>query len=302
MMSAGNGGASAERKLTSAELSVLSNGGLTGAATAEVNNAVEMLTQQCMQAKGLVYYPNIIAAEEMTSPGPSIADVPQAYFSLAAREADGYGMYTRAIRALAVPSGVPGAGKEDQYVASLPQRVQDAYMIALQGPASSRVALKLPGGVTSTAPSGGCQGDAQRRIYGSVANYVLALTGASILNVMFLNSVAADPAFGTVVSNWSACMKKRGYNYESPRKLWNTLAGQVAKAPIPAMRELEIKTAVADYKCSAVVKLLPTVRALHEQHACRLSGTLLSDLISITQIEATALKNATSLHLNGYRD
>jgi hypothetical protein len=30
-----------------------------------------------------------------------------------------------------------------------------------------------------------------------------------------------------------------------------------------------------------------------------LSGPLLSNLISITQIEATALKNAKSLHLNG---
>lgn len=128
------------------------------------------------------------------------------------------------------------------------------------------------------------------------------MTGAGILNVMLLNSVTADPAFGTVISNWSACMKKRGHDYESPRKLWNTLAGQIAKAPIPAMRELEIRTAVADYKCSAAVKLLPTVRALQDQHARQLSGTLLSDLISITQIEATALKNARSLHLNGYRD
>lgn len=63
MMSAGSGGAPAARKLTSEELSVLSNGGLTGAAAA-VNNAVEMLTQQCMQAKGLLYYPNMITAGE----------------------------------------------------------------------------------------------------------------------------------------------------------------------------------------------------------------------------------------------
>jgi hypothetical protein len=299
MMSAGTGGAPAARKLTSAELFVLSNGGLTGAAAAEVNNAVEMLTQHCMQAKGLVYYPNIVTAEEMTSPGPSIAGVPQAYFSLAVREADGYGRYTRAVQALAAPSGGQETGKEDQYVASLPQRVQDAYMIALQGPESSRVTVTLPGGVTSTCPSGGCQGIAQRRIYGSETNYILAVTGASILNGILLNSVTADPAFGTVVSDWSACMEKRGYNYDSPRILWNTLARQIAEAPTPAMRELEIKTAVADYKCSAAVKLLPTVRALQEQHAGQLSGPLLSNLISITQIEATALKNAKSLHLNG---
>ena len=139
MMSAGSGGAPAARKLTSAELSMLSNGGLTGAAAAAVNNAVEMLTQQCMQAKGLLYYLNIVTAEEMTSPGPSVAGVPQAYISLAAREADGYGMHTRAVRALAAPVGGQGADKEDQYVASLPQRVQDAYMLALQGPESSRV-------------------------------------------------------------------------------------------------------------------------------------------------------------------
>ena len=157
----------------------------------------------------------------------------------------------------------------------------------------------LPGGVTSTAPAGGCQGIAQGRIYGSVSGYVLAVTGASILNAMLLNSVAADPAFGTVISNWSACMKKHGYNYDNPRKLWNTLAGQIAMAPTPEMRALEIKTSVADYECSAAVRLLPTVRALQEQHAGQLSGTLLSDLVSITQIEATALENAKSVQLNG---
>jgi hypothetical protein len=298
MMSAGSGGAPAPRKLTSAELSVLSNGGLTGAAAAAVNNAVEMLTQQCMQAKGLVYYANIITAEEMTRPGPSVAGVPQAYFSLAAREADGYGMYTGTVRALAAPSGGQEADKNDQYVASLPQRVQDAYMMALQGPESSRVTVMLPGGVTATAPSGGCQGIAQGRIYGSVNDYVLALTGAGILNIILLNSVTADPAFGTVISRWSACMKKRGYDYDSPEKLWNTLAGQIAVAPTAEMRALEVKIAVADYECSAALELLPTVRALQEQHARQLGGTLLSNLISITQIEATALKNAESLHLN----
>jgi hypothetical protein len=299
MMSAGSGGAPAARKLTSAEHSVLSNSGLTGAAAAEVNNAVEMLTQQCMQAKGLVYYPNIITAEEMTSPGPSIAGVPQAYLSLAVREADGYGRYTRVVRALAAPSGGQETDKEDRYVASLPQRVQDAYMIALQGSESSRVTVTLPGGVTSTGPSGGCGGMAQRRIYGSEINYILAVTGASILNGILLNSVTADPAFAAVIADWSACMEKRGYNYDSPEILWNTLARQIAKAPTPTMQALEIKTAVADYKCSAAVKLVPTVRALQEQYADQLSGPLLSDLISITQIVATALKNAKSLHLNG---
>jgi hypothetical protein len=290
--------APAAGKLTSAELSVLSNGGLTGAAAAEVNNAVELLTQRCMQAKGLVYYPNTITAEEMTSPGPAIAGVPQAYVSLAAREADGYGMCTRALRLLDTPGGEQ-EGKEDQYVASLPERARDAYMIALQGQESSRVTLTLPGGATSTAPAGGCRGIAEERIYGSVANYVLALTGASILNIMLLNSVTSDPAFETVIANWSACMKKCGYNYASPRKLWNTMAGQVAAAPTPALQALEIETAVADYQCGAAVNLLPTVRALQEQHAGQLSGELLSSLILITQIEATALRNARSLRLNG---
>jgi hypothetical protein len=45
------------------------------------------------------------------------------------------------------------------------------------------------------------------------------------------------------------------------------------------------------------VNLLPTVRALQEQHAGQLSGELLSSLILITQIEATALRNARSLRL-----
>jgi hypothetical protein len=301
-LAVGCGGApAATPKLTSAEFAVLGNAGLSGSAAAEVNNAVETLVQQCMQSKGLVYYPNFLTAADEASPGPSLAGLPQAHIGLAAREADGYGFYSRALRAAAAPgggTGNEGTPQQEQYAASLPKDVQRPYLLALDGPDSSRVSVTLPGGATSTAPSGGCEGMAEQRVYGSVTNYILGITGASLLNGLLLNAVTADPAFGTVISSWSSCMSKLDYHYDSPEDLWNKLAAKIDKSPTPAMRDLEIKTAVADYKCSAAVRLMPAVSALQATHAGQLSGTLLGSLASITQIETTALNNAKSMHLS----
>lgn len=286
--------------LTASELAVLGNAGLSGSAAAAVNNAVETLVQECMQSKGLVYYPNFLTAADAASQGPGLAGLPQAHIGLAAREANGYSFYSRALRSAAAPSPSQSQGtpRQEQYAASLTKDARKPYLLALDGPDSSRISVTLPGGATSTAPSGGCEGIAERRVYGSVSNYVLGITGASLLNGLLLNAVTADPAFGTVISSWSACMTKRGYHYDSPEGLWNKLATRIDESPTPAMQEVEIKTAVADYNCSSAVRLVPTVSALQTKHAAELSSALLESLASITQIETTALANAKSLHLS----
>jgi hypothetical protein len=301
VVSCGSGAPVSSTKLTGAELSVLYDGGLAGSSAADVNNATELLTQRCMQSKGLVYYPIILSAADLTSSG-SLVGVPQSNIGLGAREADGYGMYSGAVRAITASSGKQGgqsgSDQEDRYVGSLSESTQGRYLSMLSGPESSRISISLPGGGTTTAPSGGCQGTAERQIYGSVTNYVLGLTGASLLTNNLESSVASDPAYSGLISNWSACMNRSGYNYESPEKLWNTLYERIYKTPTLAMRNLEIKTAVADYKCATAVHLVPTITGLEARHAEYLSSTLLSGLASITQIETTALNNAKSLHLS----
>ncbi len=276
-------------RLTGAEIAVLTSSGGSAVAAAEVNNAVELLVQRCMRAKGLVYYPLILtAAQELN--GIGLAGVPQAPIGLAAREANGYGFYSRAVQAAANP-GQAGPGREQSYANSAPH----SYLLALLGPENQRVSWTLPGGDSGSSQTGGCRGAAERRVYGSVANRVLATTGLSDLTSQLQDAVTTDPAYTSVIARWSACLARRGYKYANPEDLWNRLSGRIDAAPTPALRNLEIKTSVADYKCAAAVRLVATIRALEDSHARYMSKALAGDLARITQILARALKVAKAL-------
>ena len=211
-------------KLTGAEIAVLTSSGGSAVAAAQVNNAVELLIQRCMRAKGLVYYPLILtAAQELN--GIGLAGVPQAPISLAAREANGYGFYSRAVQDAANP-GQEDSSQEQKYAKSAPH----SYVLALLGPGNQRVSWTLPGGDSGSSPTGGCRGVAGKRVYGSVANEVLATVGLSDLASQLLDAVSTDPASTAVIARWSACMARRGYKYSSPEDLWNGLASRIDAA------------------------------------------------------------------------
>jgi hypothetical protein len=283
----------AQATLTNAEIAVLTNSGLAGQAAAQVNNAYEGLVKQCMEAKGLVYYP-LIQAVNSISPHPPLAGIPQAYVGLAAREANGYGFYSPA----AQPAGTGQSGgtdPEDRYIAALPAVVQQRYVQALQGPDTLRVTVTYPGGTGSSITAGGCRGAAERRVYGSVANYLQATTGASLQGIHLSHTVTADPTFLAVVARWSSCMTKHGYHYRSPADLWNSLSAHTASNPTPAARDLEIRVSVADYNCSAATKLVPTVQALQDEHIRHLDKPFAANLALITRIEGSALKEARTI-------
>jgi hypothetical protein len=285
--------APAQAKLTNAEIAVLTGSGLTGQAAAQVNNAYEGLVKSCMESKGYVYYP-FIQASNSVSAHPQLAGIPQADIGLAARKANGYGFYSSAAQA-AGPDQSGGTDPEDRYVASLPATVQQKYLQALQGPDTLRVTVTYPGGTTSSIPAGGCRGTAERRIYGSVANYLQATTGASLQTRQLFHTVTADPAFLAVVARWSSCMTRHGYHYQSPEDLWNSLAAHAGNSPPPAARDLEIKVSVTDYNCSATTKLAATVRTLQDEHIRYLDKSFAANLALITRIEGSALKVARTI-------
>ncbi len=280
-------------RLTGAQIALVTSSGGTAAAGAEVNSAFELLVQRCMRAKGLVYYPLILtAAQELN--GIGLAGVPQAPIGLAAREADGYGFYSGAVRAAANP-GQADVSPEEKYAKSAPP----SYVLALLGPENQRISWTLPGGDSGTSLTGGCRGAAQRRVYGSIANRVVATTGLDDLTAQLQAAFSADPASTAVIARWSGCMARRGYKYATPEDLWNRLSGRIDTAPTPALRNLEIKTSVADYNCAAAVRLLPTIRALEDSHARYMSKALAGELARITQILARALKVAKAMRVAG---
>jgi hypothetical protein len=283
----------AQAKLTNAEITVLTSSGLTGQAATQVNNAYEGLVQRCMESKRLVYYPLIQAADSV-SPHSQLAGIPQAYVGLAAREANGYGFYSSAAQP-ASPGQSGGTDREDRYVASLPTVVQQKYLLALQGPDTLRVTVTYPGGTGSSITAGGCRGAAERRIYGSVANYLQATTGASLQTIQLFHTVTADPAFLAVVARWSSCMTRHGYHYRSPEDLWNSLAAHTGNSTTPTARDLEMMVSVTDYNCSAATKLVATVRTLQDEHIRHLEKPFAANLALITHIEGSALKAARTI-------
>ena len=283
----------AQAKLTNAEITVLTSSGLTGQDAAQVNNAYEGLVKRCMESKRFVYYPLIQAANSM-SPHLQLAGIPQADVGLAAREANGYGFYSSA----AQPASFGQSGEtdpEDRYIASLPITLQQKYLQALQGPDTFRVTVTYPGGTGSSIPAGGCQGAAERRIYGSVANYLQATTGASLQTIQLFHTVTADPAFLAVVARWSSCMTRHGYHYRSPEDLWNTLAAHIANSLTPGGARPRRSRCQLPTTTAPPTKLVATVRILQDEHIRSLDKSSAANLALITHIEGSALKAARTI-------
>jgi hypothetical protein len=275
-------------RLSPKEIAVLTNTGGVPHATTEVNNAYEVLIQRCMKSKHLKYFPTFMPAEKPGYPGhgyPGLAGVPQATIGLAARKADGYGFRRGGSR--------DTRSREEKYA----DKAGRKYIVALDGNGKHRVHFAMFG-ETGSISAGGCAGTAKWRLYGSAINYLLATNGHDELTAALLHAVTTDPGFAAVVSKWSSCMAGRGYGYSSPEDLWNSLAARLDKKTTPALRHLEIRTSLADYRCAKKVALLPTVHALQTKHARHFSKALAGSLAKITRIDARAFKIAKTLHLH----
>jgi hypothetical protein len=94
-------------------------------------------------------------------------------------------------------------------------------------------------------------------------------------------------------------MASRGLHYSSPQNLYISVANNIDKRKrTPALRNLEIRISLADFRCAKAVALVPTVRALQAHHARYYSMALAGYLAKLTRIEARALKVAKALNLH----
>jgi hypothetical protein len=156
------GGGGPGVKLTRAHIAVLAATRRADWVTSALgHNAAETLTERCMHAHGLVYYPFLYRTAESATMATLVPGVPNASIGLAARQADGYGFYSRAVREAAHPTPQDQPDRETKYVASLPAKAKQRYLLALSGPHRT----------------GGCFAAATRQVYGSLANSRFAITG-----------------------------------------------------------------------------------------------------------------------------
>jgi len=282
-------------KLPGLAFSILTDTGPAPSIQVKLDNAIEVLTKRCMQARRLKYY---VTLESFPSPA-GLFEFP-AYGSLAEREVTGYGDYTAARRQADDSRGRNSAHlsevREDVYIRSLSSRARARYYQNFWGSPSDVESVTLPGGARAQIQRGGCRGMAARVLYGSVTHYLLATTGASAVTSELIRAVRSAPRFVSAMHSWSKCMASHGFRYPDPFTAKDYFAAQYWKhGPSLTLRNQEIAVAVADWKCAKKAALVPVTTAAQDEQAGRLGKSLEGVLLRITTIEIHAAKKADQL-------
>lgn len=249
--------------------------------------AVNLSVERCMIKKGLLYFS--IRVDE--SPAPyqvSLPEYPTSY-NLSSRKVNGYGLYGNALRVRRAKHK-PTLDREDQYISRLSPRRRAAYYRALQGDGSHSIELRLVDSIQVQDSIGGCQAAGARAIYGSIAGYVMAVTGVSMVRVAFYRHVSSSVRFRMLTQSWARCMAGRGFVYANPMAAYEGLAGKYDKnGPSNKLRLQEIRTAVTDFDCAHKTRLIEQTVALQELEASYLPDALTRDMVMYSAFYASAL-------------
>lgn len=149
-----------------------------------------------------------------------------------------------------------------------------------------------PGGVADVPtdaagkplPAGGCQGEADRTLAGTVEqppNDQLA----NQLSVETHRRSESDSRVRAVMAEWSACMKRRGYSYAT---IWQP---NDAKWPDPAGQE-EIATATADVACKAETDLVAVWFRVETAYQSQIVQERAEELAAVQKYTRTTARNA----------
>jgi hypothetical protein len=269
---------------------MLTESGPDVVATGELDNAAELLTQRCMQAIHLRYYPHLSPVASR----PDTLFYPP-YGTLAQRRATGYGI-AAAIRAERESLNRALRTREDSYRIHLPAARQASYTRALFGPESGYVRVTEPGGLVVDVPGTGCTARAGQELFGSVTAAALVITGATVLSGMFRNAVQREPGYLRAMHGWARCMSTRGYRYPDPYAAYDSIYAKVHGGGTgPAITRLEDATAVADFQCAGEAGLAAGVGRAERQVLSHLDRHFYGDLLRDVAATEAALRKAGAL-------
>ena len=137
-------------------------------------------------------------------------------------------------------------------------------------------------------PAGGCQGQALKQTLKGAKSK----PDTSLVDELSAQSFERSQQHKQVVAafaRWSACMKKSGFRYQTPRDANND---QTFNTDTPS--QLEINTAVADVKCKKSEKVIETwaaVETAYQDEAIEQNITALSEIRDTLDIQ---VKNASA--------
>lgn len=252
-----------------------------------VDQALGILTQQCMAQRGYDYYPLPQAGQPggeqiFATPlfGSSLWLGPQ---SLAWRLVNGWGLYEQTMQQLSQPGGFSGAQPQEvQVMQSLRGRAMQRYINALYG--GKTMKIRIPGLPHYSIRIGGCNTTAGAKLFGSVAASVaVPQYGQSILYGDVQSKAARSPAVRAGEASWVACVHARTkLTVRSPSELflhfWQLYQ---TKGPTPAVHDQELKAAVADLDCQRRAHLPQAVRKAALSAVAHLPAPVVGELESL---------------------
>lgn len=236
-------------------------------AAAEAGRAA--VVKECMAAAGYDFTPEV-----NTYTVDFNANIGFKRLDVATAKASGY--------ASLQPSGPhePAAGTEQAKLFADP-----AFVLAFSGPQTEDNLATVNGSGTY---GGGCGGEAARKIYGSVENYILA-TGVAMNS---LNSAAgaamSDSGFQKAIDSWKDCMAVSPYaNFRSP--------ADAVGAGVDAGGQNEFKIAVTDATCREQVSFHGQLDALLDKYLTTRMQQLEPEITKVTEIRKQAAARIAGL-------
>jgi hypothetical protein len=267
-----------------------------------VDQAREILTQQCMAEHGLRYYPFPQAGQPGGSPvfatgmfGSSLWLGPQ---SLAWRSVNGWGLYEETMQRLGQPGGFfGGRPQEIRVMQSLRGPAAQNYLRTLSG-GGKTMKIRIPGLPRITIQIGGCNTSAGTQLFGSVAASVaVPIYGQSILSGSIDTSAGRSTAVRASEAGWAACVRARtGVAARSPSQLFlhfYTLYN--TKGPTPAVHRQELAAALADLACQLRSRLPQSMRQAELAAVGRLPNSVLGELQTLLSVLEQARTRARAV-------
>lgn len=270
-----------------------------------VDQALGILTQQCMAQHGLRYYPFPQAGQPGGPPafaspvfGSMLWLGPQ---SLAWRIVNGWGLYEETMAQLSQPGGISGGQPaEFQVMSSLRGQAQQTYMKTLWG-GGKTMKIRIPGLPGQTFQIGGCNTTAGKQLFGSVAASVaVPQYGPAILTGSIQPSASRSRAFQASRAAWAACVRSgTGIAAASPSQLFlRFFSLYQSQGPTPAVHRRELAAAITDLRCQRRSRLPQSIQQAALTAVGQLPNAVLGELQTLVGVldQARVRANAVFGH------
>lgn len=247
--------------------------------------AEQEYASSCMKKKGfkfIPYYPPKKVAKDDSIRGDNIEFRHRKGYQISEKSGESVGGATK-----------PNA----DYINSLSPQQKRAYTVALSGHPKSEVTVKLPTGDKIGTNTTGCFAQAEKYLYGDLKKWMRVEMIEANVKAFALRRVRKDPEFVQARKDWSRCMRRKGYHYDTPSDAVKAVSKMYEKgsADSATLRKREKVIAVADARCNRKVGLADTKRKLLKKYEKKVSEEQQGALLTYREMREQALDRAEKI-------